>query len=84
MTTTPPITDLEARARWHLGIGYSTDHEQYLFDLDDGEFHEPATCWNCGGSGSLVACMDDLCRGSGTCMHGDNRMCTTCKGEGSL
>lgn len=35
-------------------------------------------CPTCGGRG--VVCFDDICRGSGYCIHGDGD-CPTCGGE---
>lgn len=78
MNSDPAITDLAARARWHLQMGYADGGEAE-------EHHEPASCWKCGGEGFEVVCMDDLCRGAGCCMHGDgHQMCPECDGEGML
>lgn len=81
----PPITDLEARARWHLELGYWEDHEEELDerDDDDGEYMGRVTCWRCD-EGTILDCCDDLCHGQGWCMHGRNRMCPNCCGEGFL
>lgn len=49
-----------------------------------GEYREPVTCWGCGGEGTVVDCCDDLCHGQDWCMHGDNRTCRECHGEGVL
>lgn len=39
-------------------------------------------CYLCGGTGAIVTCIDDLCRGSGECMHGDGEQpCPACCGE---
>lgn len=85
MTTEPPLSDLVARAHWHLGLGYFDDQDEEIDDRCFEDFHEPATCWNCGGEGFVITCCDDLCRGAGYCFHGDGHaMCHTCKGEGSL
>lgn len=83
MTAAPPLSDLVARAHWHLGIGYYDD-EQEIDERDHEDFHEPVTCWNCGGQGTTVDCCDDLCHGQDWCMHGDNPMCRECSGEGVL
>ena len=83
--TTPPFTDPEARARWHLEIGYlpalGEDDER-----GDEDYHEPAICWNCGGEGFVIVCCDDLCHGAGYCFHGEDgeAMCRECKGHGVL
>lgn len=86
--------DLEARALWHaelvsrqewmsgadLGEPDDDDDGAYL-----GDYRDPVTCWGCGGEGSVVRCMDDLCHGQGYCMHGDgNARCRECGGEGWL
>jgi hypothetical protein len=80
---------LEARARWHLEIGYPPPSAWWADpspddDYDDGEYLGHITCWNCGGEGTIVDCCDDLCHGQDWCMHGDNRMCPECHGEGFL
>jgi hypothetical protein len=39
-------------------------------------------CWKCGGTGYIIVCMDDLCRSSDHCMHGDGEIvCDVCGGE---
>lgn len=81
---------LEARAHWHLEIGYDdgqpeTDQERRQREddeFDGGYLGESVTCWECGGNGTIVECCDDLCHGQDWCMHGDNRMCTGCHGNG--
>lgn len=36
-------------------------------------------CWKCGGEGFIVVCVDDMCRGSGHCIHGDGEeACPVC------
>lgn len=45
--------------------------------------YESTTCIDCRGQGYYVDCMDDLCYGSGGCIHGDGEThCVTCDGEG--
>lgn len=84
MNSAPPLSDLVARAHWHLGMGYFED-DRVLDERGDEELgSELMTCWNCGGEGSIVDCVDDLCHGQDWCMHGDNRMCPECHGEGVL
>ena len=40
-------------------------------------------CHRCGNTGWLITCMDDLCHGSGTCMHGDGEQpCPECNEYG--
>jgi len=37
------------------------------------------TCERCGGRGSIVVCIDDMCHGTDHCMHGDgNADCPDC------
>lgn len=39
-------------------------------------------CYYCGGSGWIVVCIDDLCRGAGECMHGDGEEpCPVCNSD---
>lgn len=82
------MTDLlTARALWHLAIGYPEPGEEAteIDERGDDDFHEPATCWNCGGEGFVIVCCDDLCHGAGYCFHGDGHaMCRECNGEGVL
>lgn len=40
------------------------------------------SCYNCGGSGYIITCIDDLCRAADECMHGDGEEpCPICHGE---
>lgn len=92
----PPF-DLEARAHWHLellgcfepgdAVAPWVPPPEHLDDWPDdedyeGEYLGHVICWKCGGEGSIVECVDDLCHGQDWCMHGDNRMCSNCGGEG--
>lgn len=80
------MADPVARAHWHLALGYPDDDAEVIDERGDEEFHEPATCWNCGGEGFVISCFDDLCHGAGYCIHGDDGhdMCRECQGEGFL
>jgi hypothetical protein len=50
-------------------------------DYDYDDYAEPAPCWRCD-EGVVVTCPDDLCRGQGSCMHGDGEIvCPECHGE---
>lgn len=41
------------------------------------------TCETCWGEGYIVTCCDDICVGSGYCIHGDGeKICPDCQGEG--
>jgi hypothetical protein len=41
------------------------------------------TCWKCAGEGIIVVCWDDMCRGTGHCIHGDGEdVCPICLGDG--
>lgn len=38
------------------------------------------SCYRCGGRGTIIVCVDDICHGSDHCMHGDGDiMCPDCK-----
>jgi hypothetical protein len=54
--------------------------------MDEEDYEDGAvTCWNCGGEGFEIVCIDDMCRGAGECIHGDGEaLCRECKGEGYL
>ncbi len=40
-------------------------------------------CEECGGTGIVITCCDDICNGSGHCIHGDGEdVCPICHGEG--
>lgn len=53
--------------------------------VEDEDFREPVECWNCGGKGFVIICVDDLCHGQDYCMHGDGEeTCRVCKGECAL
>ena len=54
-------------------------------DYDDTDYFVDGGCNRCGGSGRIVICIDDMCRGVGECMHGDGEIvCPTCNGEGAF
>lgn len=83
------MSDLEARALWHLELEERARWREGA-DLDDGDdegayLGEAVTCWRCGGEGIEIFCCDDLCHGAGYCIHGDgDRACPECGGEGAL
>src|SRR6185436_19397071 len=37
---------------------------------------------HCNGDGWIVVCVDDMCRGSGECIHGDGMALCPCQYEG--
>lgn len=45
---------------------------------------EPETCGLCNGEGEVVDCCDDICVGTGECMHEGNIVCPDCGGDGWL
>jgi hypothetical protein len=48
---------------------------------DDG--YDNSGCYECGGRGYFVDCIDDLCHGGDECIHGDPpRPCRTCNPKG--
>jgi hypothetical protein len=52
------------------------DDDGYPFDGED------PYCHRCDNKGTIIVCIDDLCRGAGECMHGDGEIiCPDCKGE---
>jgi hypothetical protein len=49
------------------------------YDYEEGE----PVCLRCEGDGELMICIDDMCHGSGECIHGDGyQTCPDCKGTG--
>lgn len=60
------------------------------FDEDEDPDFEPddpdeAYCYRCDNKGTIIVCVDDLCRGAGECMHGDGEIiCPDCKGRNLL
>ena len=40
------------------------------------------TCQRCLGTGEVIACVDDMCRGMGECIHGSYAVCPDCRGSG--
>ena len=52
-------------------------------EYDGGEYDE-LYCWDCGGRGWKITCIDDMCHGQDECIHGDPlRPCWTCNRDGS-
>ena len=48
---------------------------------DDGDFdyYEDVECY-CSGTGLVVVCIDDICRGNDWCIHGDGMEICPCQG----
>ena len=74
----------DAVAPWVPPSELDWQWEQAEWDDDGGYLGDLITCWGCGGEGNEIMCCDDLCHGQGWCMHGDNRACRQCGGEGVL
>lgn len=66
----------------HSSTGVSkTNCTPYHADCD-GEW---VGCGDCHGEGEVVTCIDDCCRGSGECFHGDGYgTCRHCGGTGEV
>lgn len=42
-------------------------------------------CPDCGGTGVIITCCDDICNARGECIHGDGEeVCETCNGRGEI
>ena len=49
----------------------------------EGNEYPDDGCYHCGGAGFTVTCIDDICRGRGSCMHGDgDTACPNCNKDG--
>lgn len=60
--------------------GYHDGNDEDEYD-HDGEFFIDS-CNRCGGAGTIIICVDDMCRGAGECMHGDGEIvCPDCGGD---
>ena len=50
--------------------------------LDMVEAYDDGPCSECGGTGYIITCPDDICVGSDHCIHGDGeQMCPHCNGQ---
>ncbi len=58
--------------------------EREQFDFEEGpEFEDFRGCYECGGRGWIVRCIDDLCYGQDECIHGDPPLpCRNCNCDG--
>lgn len=53
--------------------------DDYPSDDDEGY------CYRCDDKGTILVCIDDMCRNCGECMHGDGEIvCPDCKGRNLL
>jgi hypothetical protein len=42
-------------------------------------------CYECYGEGTIIICPDDMCHGTGECIHGDGEVpCPVCDGRGFI
>jgi hypothetical protein len=58
------------------------DFDEDEYDDEVGEYWDSDGCNRCGGTGTIIVCIDDMCRGAGGCMHGDGEIvCPDCGGE---
>ncbi len=47
------------------------------------DYESERYCWDCGGRGWKITCIDDLCHGNDECIHGDPPTpCWTCNKDG--
>jgi hypothetical protein len=53
-------------------------------DYDEFEDDDDIYCDRCNEFGEVVNCVDDLCHGSGECIHGSMMICPDCKGRGKI
>lgn len=61
-------------------MSLSIEEMFYQRDLEDDEDFD--SCHRCGGSGWIITCIDDLCHGSGECIHGDgDTPCPACNSD---
>jgi hypothetical protein len=59
-----------------------SQQDEREFYADDEADEEGGYCYRCDNKGTILICIDDLCRGAGECMHGDGEIvCPDCKGE---
>lgn len=54
----------------------------YIFE-DEHDHDDERACYECGGRGYVVTCIDDLCDGGDECIHGDPPTpCKNCNPKG--
>jgi hypothetical protein len=52
-------------------------------EYDDYDPGEERYCYECGGRGWFVDCVDDMCHGQDECIHGDPPVpCRACNPKG--
>lgn len=59
------------------------------FDDDYDDYYDSegrnSGCYECGGRGWKIVCIDDLCHGQDECIHGDPPVpCQICNPKGEL
>ena len=67
-----------------------TDVDRWRDSYDDWKTIDPAEaeepdepCERCHGTGEIIACVDDMCRGLAESCHGDDvEVCPDCEGRG--
>jgi hypothetical protein len=78
--TIPPPHELEARARWHLGIGYvDIGDQQPAADADEFDDGDDGLCFDCGQLHDICECHvgDDCGRWN------NGRLTSSCRKAGS-
>jgi hypothetical protein len=52
-------------------------------EYDDFDPSDNSGCYECGGRGYIVTCIDDMCHGQDECIHGDPPTpCRACNPKG--
>jgi hypothetical protein len=50
---------------------------------EDYDGYDDGSCYACGGSGWIITCCDDMCRGADECIHSDGETaCRVCNSDG--
>lgn len=53
------------------------------WENDHDDEYDGDGCYLCGGAGFIITCIDDMCHGTGSCMHGDGEDdCPVCNQDG--
>ena len=59
-------------------MGEQIDEAEWDRRYYGGLYDEPHPDCRCDGSGIIITCPDDLCRGAGHCIHGDGMKLCPC------